>query len=144
MKKKNKEIKIRNKNGDIVEIKSSKLKHQPIIHSVLGNELLERIKKIHNILKDVIGTLYDSQSILEQFEILFMRDVDPEKDVEIWENIVKTYGEAQKYFGNTLEVRKNIFRIIMFHVIGILKPEDKKRDDIQLICKIFNDIMALN
>jgi hypothetical protein len=144
MKKKEEKIKIRNEEGDIVEKKVSDIKHQPIMHSTLGPELLDRIKNIHIVLKDVMTSLYGSQGILEQFELLFMRDIDPEKDVEIWENMTKAYLESQKYFGTTPEIRKNIFNIIMLHILGLISKEDREREDIKIICSIFNNFLAFN
>ena len=58
----------------------------PILHETLSPELLKQIRVIY----EVIGNYLDTT--LEQFEISFMRDADPDVDVAIWCSITVAWG----------------------------------------------------
>lgn len=55
-----------------------RLKPGPIRHESLPAKLLEQIEAVH----DVVGPYLDIS--LEQFEVNFMRDSHPEKEVAVW------------------------------------------------------------
>ncbi len=57
----------------------------PIRHESLSNDLLEQIAAIH----EVIGWILETT--LEQFEINFMRDEDPEAEVALWSFITAAW-----------------------------------------------------
>ena len=63
----------------------SKLKPGPIRHESLPLELLEQVQAIY----DVIGPYLDAT--LEQFEIGFMRDAHPEREVAVWCSITAAW-----------------------------------------------------
>lgn len=63
----------------------SQLNPGPIRHDSLPPELLEHIKAVY----DVVGPYMDTT--LEQFEIGFMRDSDPESEVVVWCSIVAAW-----------------------------------------------------
>ena len=66
-------------------IDPSKLRQGPIGHETLPPELLDRIK----IVFDLIGR-YTGMT-LEEFEIGFMRDMHPEREVAIWCSITAAW-----------------------------------------------------
>lgn len=69
----------------------------PIRNESLSPELLERIRAVHN----VIGK-YISNS-LEQFEISFMRDSNPDDEVVIWCSITAAWLDYhEKYLSDEL------------------------------------------
>src|SRR5713101_5978729 len=66
----------------------------PIRHKTLPPELLEQIKAVF----DVIGPYIDMT--LEQFEIGFMRDMHPEREVAIWCSITAAWLAYHEKFLN--------------------------------------------
>jgi hypothetical protein len=63
----------------------SKLRPGPIRHESLPPELLEHVRAVY----DVIGPYLDTT--LEQFEINFMRDANPEDEVAVWCSITAAW-----------------------------------------------------
>lgn len=73
----------------------SKLKPGPIRHESLPLELLEHVQAIY----DVIGPYLDAT--LEQFEIDFMRDAHPEREVAVWCSITAAWiAHHEQYLDN--------------------------------------------
>lgn len=66
-------------------IDPKELQPGPILHKSLPAELLERIEAIYGVIGPYIDTT------LEQFEIGFMRDVNPGIEVAIWCNITTAW-----------------------------------------------------
>lgn len=84
-------------NSDPERIDPNDIQAGPIRNDSLSPELLERIRAVH----DVIGK-YISNS-LEQFEISFMRDANPEDEVVIWCSITAAWLDYhKKHHGNEL------------------------------------------
>ena len=63
----------------------SQLRPGQIRHGSLPPELLEQIKAVYDVIGHYIGRT------LEQFEISFMRDTDPESEVALWCSIVAAW-----------------------------------------------------
>jgi hypothetical protein len=71
------------------------LRPGPIRHESLPPDLLGQIKAVY----DVIGPCIDMT--LEQFEIDFMRDMHPEREVALWCRIAKAWlAYHEDYLGN--------------------------------------------
>ena len=69
----------------------------PIRQESLSPELLEHIEAVYDVVGPYLGTT------LEQFEIGFMRDADPESEVAVWFSITAawiTYHE--KHLGDDM------------------------------------------
>lgn len=73
-------------------IDPSEFRPGPIRHGSLPPELLEQIKAVF----DVIGRYLDMN--LEQFEIGFMRDMHPKKEVVLWCRITAAWLAYHKRF----------------------------------------------
>jgi len=63
----------------------SKLRPGPIRHESLPPKFLEMVKGVY----DVIGPYFGMT--LEQFEIGFMRDMHPQREVAVWVRIAKAW-----------------------------------------------------
>lgn len=63
----------------------SKLRPGPIRNESLPSELLENIGAIYEVIGQYLGTT------LEQFEISFMRNMNPESEVAIWCSITAAW-----------------------------------------------------
>src|SRR6516165_1504604 len=66
-------------------IDPKKLRPGPIRNESLPPELLERIKAVFDVIGPYIGMT------LEQFEIGFIRDMHPEREVALWCRITKAW-----------------------------------------------------
>lgn len=78
-------------------VKLSQIRPGPIRNESLPQDLLDQIKAIY----DVIGPYFGKT--LEQFEIDFMRDSDPQSEIAIWCCINATYHPASSHFGWQVE-----------------------------------------
>ena len=62
----------------------------PLRHESLSGELLEQVRSIY----EIVGPYLDTT--LEQFEINFMRDAEPEGEVLIWSSIAAAWMDYHK------------------------------------------------
>jgi hypothetical protein len=73
----------------------SQLRPGPIRHESLPAELLDQIRAVY----EVIGPHIDMT--LEQFEIEFMRDMHPQREVALWFRIAKAWlAYHEDFLGN--------------------------------------------
>ncbi len=72
-------------NGEPRLVNISSIVPGPILHATLPTSLLIRIRLVHEVLQEVYG------SSLENMITNFRRDVQPSRDVEIWERIAASY-----------------------------------------------------
>ncbi len=133
-------VKIRDQNGKIKYIKLSEIKQPPIKTVELDKDLLKRIGNVYEALKDVIMANSNPPMSLERFETMFMRSEKPELDVLIYERINKAYLEAQNIFGSNFQVRNQIYNILVFYALDALTEEEKQREDIKMIMKLFDTV----
>ena len=76
-------------------IDPSKLRPGPIRNESLSAELLEQIKAVFDVIGPYIGMT------LEQFEIEFMRDMHPEREVAVWLSIAAAWlAYHEKYLND--------------------------------------------
>jgi len=85
-------------------VNPSELKAGPIRHPVLPPELLEQIGAAYEAVGPYLGTT------LEQFEIGFMRDAHPEREVAIWSNVAAAWHRYHEE-----------------HLAGLVRPEAEER-----------------
>ena len=73
----------------------SQLRPGPIRHESLPPELLDQIRAVYEVIGRCIGMT------LEQFEIEFMRDMHPQREVALWFNITKAWlAYHEDFLGN--------------------------------------------
>ena len=72
----------------------SQIQSGPIRHKSLSPELLEHIEAVFDVIGPYIG------KSLEQFEISFMRDSDPESEVALWCSITAAWISYHEQFLN--------------------------------------------
>ncbi len=78
-------------------IDPSQIRQGPIRHESLDPILLEQIRTIY----DVLGQFFNQT--LEQFELGFMRDTNPEHEVVIWSAIMVVWMEYhEKYLDDVI------------------------------------------
>jgi hypothetical protein len=114
--------------GEIKEVDIDSLKTGPIRTTDFSDALLERIGVIHAIIKDVCCPN------LEQFEVGFMHDANPEREVARWERIAVAY-EKVKAAVPALD-GKAIMRTLLLYSMGGLSAEEKAKPDVRKIVEI--------
>jgi hypothetical protein len=108
--------------------KISDIEPNPFIrHASLPNELIERIKKFKGLLGDV------ENATLEETIDSFKRDMNPEREIRIWERIASVYNAyiSEKSITD-LATRKEVFSVILRLSMG-MRLEDFK--DIKILNK---------
>jgi hypothetical protein len=73
-----------------IEIDPSEVQPGPIRHVSLSPELLRELKHLY----DHVGRYV--QPTLEQWELGFMRDEHPEREVSVWRSISKAYTDYKR------------------------------------------------
>lgn len=129
-------------NADLKLSDGSELKKGPIRHEELPKSLLLRIKLIHLILQDVYSFS------LEESINNFKRDLHPDEEIKIWENIAATYLEYTKDSNLTLDERKEIFSKIL--LISFTPPKkqkeriEKEDSTFKELLNLYNSVIPLN
>jgi hypothetical protein len=86
---------------------TQEIRSGPIRHESLPPDLLETIKIVHHQLGRYLG------ETLEQFEVGFMRDMHPEREVAVWCRIaVAWHTYHMEYLGGKLHAEKDERRIL--------------------------------
>lgn len=132
-------IKIKDENGNTVEVTPGEIVRGPIVHSELSPEVLANIGSVHTALKDVL-MINDRPLCLEQFEVQFMRDRNPENELVTWEMLVEAYGQACKRFPADITTRRSVFQILLIISMGGVTPEDMMRRDFIIINQVWEKV----
>lgn len=132
----NRKAKVKNEKGEIIEVPLSSLCGGKICHTKLDKDLLDRIRIIYDGLKP-----YLSMS-LEQFEIGFMRDENPENNVEVWESILVSFQLGVEVFGDTEENKDFIFKCLITNSVGALLPEEEELKCVQQLKMLYNKVCS--
>ncbi len=79
--------------GEIKRVAVSDLLQPPIRHETLSPKILEDIKLIH----DTIGHYVDNKT-LEEWEISFMRETNPDQEIAVWNRIICAWKQYHILF----------------------------------------------
>lgn len=88
----------------------------PTIHDTLPDALLTRIKNVQLIFAEVDGTS------LEKWIDDFKRDLDPEGNVKIWEDMAVAYTSFCDKKELPLDTRKEVFKVVLMR--SMMSDED--------------------
>ena len=117
-----------------VWIDPNKVEQGPIQHKSLPPELVARIERVHAIFADVDGTP------LEKWLDDFKRDLHPDENVRIWEDMAVAYEKYLAERAMPLETRKEVFKVVLFRsmaseqdVLSRVKLERLTPDDARKI-----------
>jgi len=125
--------------GNIVEIDVDDLKCGRIQHDSLDDDILDRIRDIYDYIRDSLDI-----ATLEQFELDFMRDCNPEKEIIVWENIVRACKIAMDLYDNedesTEELKASFLDILLLASINTLTPEEEEYEIVKELRNIFNNL----
>jgi len=116
------------KTGKLINIDANAIKQGHIQHPSLPDTLLLRIRTIHECIRD------DYDVTLEQFEIAFMRDADPEGEVSVWERIVVGFKRAASAMPEL--DRKIVLRAILGYSMDALTDAERADPNVRRIIEI--------
>lgn len=123
----------------MVEVDPNDIQEQPIIHESLSDELLIDIRRVFDMLREVV--MYRSERMtLEQFEIQFMRSQDPVKELQVFEAIALAYRKACGCFPDNLSTKQTIYHWLILLVMGAVTEEEKEKPEVILISKCFASV----
>lgn len=74
---------------ELVEVPSDQITRGPLLHAALRPDLLERVRQVWAYL----GPLDESASTFEQFELDFLRDGHPEREIKVWEAMAQSHRD---------------------------------------------------
>jgi len=115
-------------------IDPNKIQAGPLLHDALPKELVDRIKIVHATFADVDGTP------LDKWMDDFKRDLDPEGNVRIWEDMKLAYDKFINGRDLPLSTKKEIFKVVLFRsmaseqdVLSRIKLDKLTPDDARAI-----------
>lgn len=110
--------------GELRKVHINDIQPGPIVHESLPEDLLNRIRTVHGKL-----SVHLNES-LEQFEVGFMRDVRPEKEVVIWESLADAYEELINANPTppTADERTGFFEYMLAYTMGSLSVQKINED----------------
>ncbi len=88
-------------------IDPNKIQSGPTVHDSLSNDLVTRIKCVHRTFADVDGTP------LDKWIAGFKRDLDPEGNVRIWEDMQTAYTTYCDGRDLPVKARKEVYKIVL-------------------------------
>ena len=111
----------------------------PILHRILGQDVLEGIEEVYKEIKDVLQNTTNPPMNLESFELAFMGDVDPVASLAKWEKIVRVYKKAQQHMSSDLESRSTTYSVLLYHSMGSLLETEKGQEGVKLLMKLYDE-----
>lgn len=118
------------------DVDPSEVKQNPILHRSLPEPLIGRIRIVFDALREVI-CCNEAPMLFEHFELGFMREVDPEGALKIWEAIASAYMNAVECFPPDHESRSTIYKWLILLVMGSVDDDDMQKEEVQIIRKFF-------
>jgi hypothetical protein len=96
------------------EIELTDLKGGPIVHPVLSDDLVRRIKAFKQILADADNATLDE--VMDDFK----RDAHPEQEIAIWERIAATYAMFLSHNPtDDLATKHDVFSVLLIASLGM-------------------------
>ena len=123
--------------GNLIEVDVEDLRGGRIQHHSLDDDIIDRIKKIYDYLRDALDMVP-----LEQFEIDFMRDHNPEKEVECWEKIIKACDIALERCGeeDNIKLKGEFLDILLLMSVNTLTDEEEDYEVVKELREIYMNL----
>lgn len=129
-----KTFRVKDENGNWVDIDPKTVKNNPIQHESLEDNILSRIRDVYEVLRDVI-VFNEHPMSLEQFEVNFMREVNPEEALQVWGVISNAYSDACQHFSDDISSKKEVYRWILLLLMNCVSEEELELDDVKIVKK---------
>lgn len=81
----------------------------PVRHERLSEEQLARIRKLREVFSEVDG------QTLEQWVDNFKRDLDPDRELRVWERMATAYEAFCRKRKLSAEGKKDAYRVVLLH-----------------------------
>ncbi len=127
-----------NQNSRIERVNISDLKMPSIRHEQLNDDQLRRIKKLQETFAEV------DKSSLETWIDNFKRDMNPDKEIAVWERIAKNYTKYISQRELSLEGKEDTLKTLLMcsmssdeEDIKLLKLKVLSQDEAQKMCQEF-------
>jgi Asp-tRNA(Asn)/Glu-tRNA(Gln) amidotransferase C subunit len=105
----NKTQKLNSEKGELKTIKISKLQQNAIVHEKLSDEQINRITKFKETLKEVDTT--PLEKTIENFQ----RDLNPDKEIAIWERIAEAYKYVNSENKNLrIDEKNEVYNLFLY------------------------------
>ncbi len=127
---------VKDDHGNWIEIDPMTVKSNPIVHRDLSDSLLARIRTVYEAMRDVVSFNGHPMS-LEQFELSFMREVQPMIALKMWEAIAAAYTRACRQFPNDIETRRSIYHWLILLVMGGVSDAERQQEEVKIISQCF-------
>jgi hypothetical protein len=118
--------------SEIKNVNPARIQRGPLRRESLAPDQEKRVQAIHSYVKPYLGMT------LEEFEIAFLRDSDPDSEINVWAAIVKAHGDFVKQRPDkTADVGLDVFRCVLSISMGATKPSDVSKllwDEVQQFC----------
>ena len=118
---------------EIRRINPANIQRGPLRRESLTKDLEKRVHSIHRYVKPYL------EMTLEEFEITFLRDSDPDREINVWSAIVQAHGAFLKQRPDkSADVGRDVFRCILSISMGASRPSDVPEPlwiEIEQFCK---------
>ena len=101
--------------GEVQWIDPGQIQPGPIRHETLPDEIVERIKVVQTVFAEVDPTP------LEEWIENFKRDMNPDRELVIWEAMAAAYTSYNADRDMSLDKRKELFRILLIRSMSSTK-----------------------
>ena len=103
--------------GETQWIDPNEIQQGPIQRESLSAEQMERIRALQSVFVEIDG------QTTEQWADNFKRDVNPDKELAIWERMANAYTSyCGKHENLTLDTRKEVYKVILLR--SMASPDD--------------------
>jgi len=132
--------KIRDKNGKIIreEYVDDLAAKTKVHHTSLNDDLLLRINIVYNAFRPYLRKV---PITLEQFEFGFMKDINPENGIAMWEDMVITFEIASKVHNDDEVIKEEIYNCLIMYSLDALTPEEEKNEFNLQITRLFDKVV---
>lgn len=128
----------KNQQPKIERVNPAELKPNSMQHEQLTEDQSQRIKKLHETFAEV------DKSSMEMWFDNFKRDMNPDKEIAVWERIAKNYTNYTSQKETSPQLKEDVFQTLLMcsmssdeETIKSLKLKILSQDEARKICKEF-------
>jgi hypothetical protein len=117
---------------EIRKVNPASLHIGPLRRESLSQDQEERVHAVYRYLAPYLGTT------LEQFEIGFLRDSDPDSEINVWLAIAQIHRDfIKQHTDKSADVGREVYKCILSISVGAARPSDVPEslwDAVQQFC----------
>ena len=109
--------------GDVRWVNPSELIPGPIRRESLTDDQVQRARAVYEALQPFVSPAF------EQFELNFLRDADPEREIRVWEHIANAFQQYEQAHQPLRESDEaTLFRSLLLISLGCPRPQETPQD----------------